>query len=283
MAKRGTYDHPKTKRLARLLKIPKSYAYGMLCALWDFTQEHCRAGDIGKYEDYVIEEEVDWNGDEGAFVEALVTAGWLDVDAEHRYIVHDWPDHCEDIIHRQLARAREFFADGSTPNLTRLADKERQTAENYYKANSREITKSSRAHVIGMDVRTNEAERAHETPLHEHESAQRAHKTAECAPSRAPSARARASTRALPVIEPNNKNPLTPFVVGASLDPGFSLPWGTLAHPDIGKCRLLRIDETEGEADVMDLVTGIRWECFGSRWKRAGQKAPQVEVVDGGA
>jgi hypothetical protein len=135
MAKRGTYDHRKTKRLARRLGISQSHAYGILCRLWDVCEEQVPAGDIGHYSDDEIADEVDWTGDPGALTDALVETGWLDRHETYRLIIHDWPDHCENIVHNKLARQHAFFADGTAPKTGRLEPAYKQKAEEFYAQN----------------------------------------------------------------------------------------------------------------------------------------------------
>jgi hypothetical protein len=73
----------------------------------------------------VIAKKLEWQGDAGALVEALVASRWLDIHPEHRLIIHHWPEHCEDSTHTHLARQVMHFADGSRPKMARLPEKER--------------------------------------------------------------------------------------------------------------------------------------------------------------
>lgn len=181
MAKRGTYNHPKTRRLARLLHIPRSYAYGLVTAMWDYAEEHCKYGDIGKCADFEIEEEVDWNGDEGAFVAACITAQWLDEDATHRLLIHDWPDHCEDTVHNRIARERGFFANGEAPKTSRLSLQERSVAEAFYNANPGKTQESRNTHEEPEPCARTNNDHAHESPEQAQENARRAFKSAQIA------------------------------------------------------------------------------------------------------
>ena len=55
--------------------------------LWHFAAKYAPQGDIGRYSDRRIEGALDWFGrgkQLGKLIEALVVAGWIDRDAEHR-------------------------------------------------------------------------------------------------------------------------------------------------------------------------------------------------------
>lgn len=142
MAKRGTHDHPKTKGLARILQIPRAQAYGMLCLLWEFAADRCPQGDVGKYTDEEIAEELLWPEDRDCktLIDALVEKKWLDRDVvvsdgcSGRLVIHDWVDHCEDSVHMALARAGRYFATGVMPKLSRLSDKEKGKVLALYKS-----------------------------------------------------------------------------------------------------------------------------------------------------
>ena len=58
--KRGTPDHPKTLRLARLLGIPQAAAVGILEMLWHFTGKYAVQGDIGRFQDGEIAQAAGW-------------------------------------------------------------------------------------------------------------------------------------------------------------------------------------------------------------------------------
>ncbi len=128
--KRGTIDHPKMRRLGRELGLPLYAAVGLLECLWHFTAERAPRGDIGRWDDEDIAEACGWPMEEAArLIAALVRTGWLDEHAEHRLVVHDWSEHADDAIHVRLSRNGESFADGAAPRQSRLARRERTTAE----------------------------------------------------------------------------------------------------------------------------------------------------------
>ncbi|MHB1038017.1 MAG: hypothetical protein ACYC35_26710 [Pirellulales bacterium] len=95
--KRTAIDHPKLRRLAKLLDVPHYAAVGIMESLWQFTAKHAIRGDIGKWTDAEIAAAIDWPEDESPqLVKALVEARLVDRHATHRLIVHDWPEHADD-------------------------------------------------------------------------------------------------------------------------------------------------------------------------------------------
>lgn len=171
--KRGATDHPKTKRLARTLGIGLAQAVGHLELLWHWTARYAPAGDIGRYDDAEIAEGCAWEGDPATFIAALLACPWVDASETHRLVVHDWPEHADDAVHRALARACERFSDGTIPTLTRLSDTERNRAESAFG-----ITKSGgrtpgarRAHVRRTKCALPEPRQSPAPPVSEEESA----------------------------------------------------------------------------------------------------------------
>lgn len=120
--KRGTPEHPKVKHLCLLLNITKAHAVGLLELMWHFTAKYAPAGDIGKFPDTTIAAAVDWkvrSGLKGVRTEVrlssgLVEAGFLDRCDCHRLVVHDWPDHADQLVTRMMARQKLSFAHPKT-------------------------------------------------------------------------------------------------------------------------------------------------------------------------
>lgn len=110
----------------------EAVARGVLDGLWDLTARHAMPGDIGKFSDARIARGAGWDGDPGWLIETLVGIGWLDLHSEHRLLVHDWPEHADDGVHRAMARARLYFADGTPPKWRRLNKDERPAARAFY-------------------------------------------------------------------------------------------------------------------------------------------------------
>jgi hypothetical protein len=131
--KRGTPRHPKTKALARALKISDSHAAGILAFLWDFASDFCPDGGIGRLSDEEIAEACGWPEKKAkALIEALAEKRWIEAHPECRYYIHDWHEHCEDTVQRKLARALRLFANGTVPKLSSLNKAERPLIEQQY-------------------------------------------------------------------------------------------------------------------------------------------------------
>lgn len=133
--KRGGPVHRKTKRLARLLGIPRAHAVGLLECLWHAVAREVPDGGVGVLSDEEIAEEAGWEREAGLLVESMVESGWLDRHPEHRLVVHDWPAHADDAVHMALCRARRLFADGTAPRLSRLGGADRERAERWLLSN----------------------------------------------------------------------------------------------------------------------------------------------------
>jgi hypothetical protein len=103
-------DHPKTLHLASLLQVEIPTAIGYLELFWAFVAKKTPQGDVGKWPDGVIAHGSLWRGPACQFVEALVTARFVDVDTEHRLIVHDWAQHCPNWVRAKLKKDRVEFA-----------------------------------------------------------------------------------------------------------------------------------------------------------------------------
>jgi len=109
MALRAVVDHPKFFRLKTLLKLTKGECLGYLEAVWHFTGRYTPNGNIGKYSVEEIEAWVEWDGEEGALISAMITAKWIDNDPVHGLIVHDWCKHADDATRLSLKRANTAF------------------------------------------------------------------------------------------------------------------------------------------------------------------------------
>lgn len=125
--KNGTENKLKFKQLQRRLDLPLWQARGLLDTLWNFVATNCPAGDLGKFTDEEIATGIDWRGDAQELIQAFQDARWVDSnpDPRVRLMVHDWPEHCEDTVHKALARRVDLFANGRMPNLSRFEKKER--------------------------------------------------------------------------------------------------------------------------------------------------------------
>jgi hypothetical protein len=85
--------HPKTLRLAGLLKINKAQAIGHLHLLWWWTLDYAPHGDLSAFTSYEIGAAAEWSGDADGFLKALQEIGWLD-----GMNIHDWADYAGKLI-----------------------------------------------------------------------------------------------------------------------------------------------------------------------------------------
>lgn len=121
---------------APLGPLPFSAYHGLAVAtlqgLWDFTAQYCPDGRVSRYSNEAIAEACFWPNDKASdLMQILIDSRWVDKSGENA-LIHDWPAHCEDSVHMKLARAHEFFADGTMPKLSRLSDKEKVVIKRAY-------------------------------------------------------------------------------------------------------------------------------------------------------
>ena len=112
MALRSVPNHPKFAQLKRLLGLPKGATLGWLEAVWHFTGQYAQQGNIGKFTDAEIEAWVEWDGEPGALITALVASHWLDIHPEHRLIVHDWHEHADQATKKAIGKKKLVFLTG---------------------------------------------------------------------------------------------------------------------------------------------------------------------------
>jgi len=105
-------NHPKTKKLARLLSVPLPQAIGHLHCLWWWACDYAPDGDLTDIEPDVIADGAEWTGDPVLFIDALVNAtkerggaGFLDREGD-QLSIHDF----EEYIGRHMERAAKDAA-----------------------------------------------------------------------------------------------------------------------------------------------------------------------------
>ena len=135
--KRGTPDHWKMRELAKLLNLPTRFgiatANGIMERLWHYTAKYHPRGDIGSAPDWAIADACGWDcgkrmdrpGQDtvkiAAFIDALVTARWLDRDNACRLLVHDWSDHADTSVKKYLKdKGLSFLSPTSTESQESL-------------------------------------------------------------------------------------------------------------------------------------------------------------------
>ena len=115
------WRHPKTKKLARLLGVSVPTAVGHLHGIWYWALDFAQDGDLRQYDPEEIADAALWEGDPRQFVEALVTAGYLD-QTDDGLSLHDWYDYAGRLMEQREARREQDRA-------RKQRQRERQKAE----------------------------------------------------------------------------------------------------------------------------------------------------------
>jgi len=97
-------DHPKTFDFAARLSVDLPTAIGHLELLWAFTGKQAAQGNIGKWPDGAIARACYWMGRPELFIQALQESGFVDADAMHRLIIHDWHEHAPGWVRAKLKK-----------------------------------------------------------------------------------------------------------------------------------------------------------------------------------
>lgn len=101
-------DHPKTRKLARLLGVSTPTAIGHLHCFWWWSLDYASEGDVTRYDEMDLAIGAEWEGDARAFVDAMVTAGFLDSFEDGDMQIHDWPEYAGKLIERKQANAQRM-------------------------------------------------------------------------------------------------------------------------------------------------------------------------------
>lgn len=132
--KRDTPEHAKTGNLADLLceafpsmePVAHLVAMGVLEGMWHHATKYTPDGCLSKYPLRRLKQALQWPESIEALVDCLAGARWVDRLEDGRIFVHDWPDHCQDSVHKALAKAVVRFADGTFPKFSKLGHPERR-------------------------------------------------------------------------------------------------------------------------------------------------------------
>jgi hypothetical protein len=109
--KSGTESKSKFRQLKRRLQLRYWQVVGILETLWRVTQADAPAGDIGKLDDEEIAAALEWEGDPGTLINALVETRWIDQDDDFRLIIHDWSEHAPNHLVGAFRKHGKLFAD----------------------------------------------------------------------------------------------------------------------------------------------------------------------------
>lgn len=82
-------DHEKTFILGEQLDLDDPYAAIHVIALWMWAIDHYPSGELPE-SDKLIAKACRWNGPAEHFVNALLYAGFLDVNARGQRTIHNW-------------------------------------------------------------------------------------------------------------------------------------------------------------------------------------------------
>lgn len=99
-------DHPKTRKLARILNISKPTTIGHLHCFWWWALDYADDGDISRFDSLDIAIGAEWDGDPEEFLQALIRSGFVDDD--DGLSIHDWWDYAGKLIERRRANAKRM-------------------------------------------------------------------------------------------------------------------------------------------------------------------------------
>jgi len=86
--------HPKVRKAARALGVPKAQLIGHLFMLWWWALDFAPDGAIHDLDDIADAMELDRDDEPGTFIDCLIDFGFIDVDADHgTYVIHDWHEY----------------------------------------------------------------------------------------------------------------------------------------------------------------------------------------------
>jgi len=103
--------HPKTRKAALRLGIPKVQLIGHLFCLWWWVIDYAPDGDITCFDAEDIALAAEWDGEPEAFMVALIEcrfgdgAGFLERAEDGRLLIHDWWEYAGKLIARRQADA----------------------------------------------------------------------------------------------------------------------------------------------------------------------------------
>lgn len=124
-------DHPKTKRLMRLLALDRYAVIGCLHVLWYWALDYADDGNLDGFSDEDIADGIGWERDAKELVAALIAAGFIDADRT----IHDWDDFAGRYVAKRQANAERMRAARAaesapqpSPNGTRAAHVQRTSS-----------------------------------------------------------------------------------------------------------------------------------------------------------
>jgi len=94
--------HPKTKRLAKALRVSIPTAVGYLHFLWWWALDYAQDGNLSGFTPEDIAEVILWEGDPQGAVDALVESGFIDRSPKKGSLsIHDWYEYAGRLIDKR--------------------------------------------------------------------------------------------------------------------------------------------------------------------------------------
>jgi len=117
-------QHPKTIRLAGLLKVRVPEAVGLLQFLWWWALDYAADGQVAVADQQVVARACQWHGPPAKFWEALSQVGFIDPGAQpDTWQIHKWMDYAGRLIaaraaHAERTRTKRAQQRAGLPNRT---------------------------------------------------------------------------------------------------------------------------------------------------------------------
>lgn len=118
---RTLLEHPKLRRAARALGVPRVHLIGHLHALWWWAMAYAPDGNLDGLCADDIADAMEWEGDPEMLVDALVGcgigdgAGFLERDAAGNLAIHDWGEYGGKAVERRARDAQRKRAERRQP------------------------------------------------------------------------------------------------------------------------------------------------------------------------
>lgn len=158
--------HPKTKRLARALKlsVPEDIplVVGHLCMFWLWCVDYAIDGSLTKMQPQDIADAAGFRGEPDDFLEAMVEAEFIDRDEDAELYVHDWDDYIGKLL---LFRQKERTRNRDKQARYRERKKQAEAAEAKAAQPADEETDGAAFDISGIDKEWLKVVKAYETNI----------------------------------------------------------------------------------------------------------------------
>lgn len=113
-------DHPKTRKLARILNTSKPTTIGHLHCFWWWAFDYAKDGDLSRFDSMDLAIAAEWDGDPDDLINALIKSGFVD-QTEDGLAIHDWSEyggklHSQREADAERKRQRRREDSGGNPN-----------------------------------------------------------------------------------------------------------------------------------------------------------------------